>query len=227
MSRAATRPSARLGLTLRAILLTPAEGFQAAVRAADRRERAAQRPAEGVFPYVLAAAGGAAFFLLWLKIGALAGLRDASLESYRAEYLTASVVAGGVLGVVAQYVWGAVGARTLGRPRSSARNLRLVWGAAAFPQLFSLLILLPLDLLIVGPEAFTSDQLGDPLATAWAALSIALGVALGVWTAYLFIRGVSVTVSTGRGRTAVAAVSALLVTLVLFAPVIVSSKLTN
>lgn len=225
MSRAATRPSARLGLTLRAILLTPAEGFKGAVRAADRRERAAQRPAEGVFPYVLAAAGGAAFFLLWLKIGALAGLRDASLDSYRAEYLTASVVAGGVLGVVAQYVWGAVGARTL--VRSSARNLRLVWGAAAFPQLFSLLILLPLDLLIVGPEAFTSDQLGDPLATAWAALSIALGVALGVWTGYLFIRGVSVTVSAGRGRTAVAAVCALLVTLVLFAPVIVSSKLTN
>jgi hypothetical protein len=225
MSRAATRSSARLGLTLRAILLTPERGFEAAVKAADRRERAAQKPSEGVSPYVLAAAGGAAALLLWLKIGALAGLRHAPLDSYRAEYITASVVAGAVLGVLTQLLWGAVGARTLGAPQASARNLRLVWGAAAFPQLLTLIVLLPLDLLIVGPGAFTTDRLGDPLATAWAALSIALSVAFAMWAAYLFVRGVAVTTRAGRMRTVAAVAIALMLMLALFTPLILSSRL--
>lgn len=227
MSRAASRSSARLGLTLRAILLSPARGFEAAVRAADRRERASQHPPEGMSPYVLAAAGGAAFFLLWLKIGALAGLREASLDSYRAEYLTASVVVGAALGLISQWAWAAVGSRALDTPGSSRRNLRLIWGTASFPQLLTLVVLLPLDLLIVGPGAFTSDQLGDPLATAWAALSIALGVAFSVWGGYLFVRGIAVTSKAGRVRRAVVVVVAFVLTIALFAPVVVSSRLAT
>jgi hypothetical protein len=226
MSRTTTHSSALLGLTLRAILITPAHGFEAAVRAADRRERAEQKPSEGLSPYVLAAAGGAAVLLLWLKIGALAGLRQAPLAAYRTEYLTASIVAGAVLGLVAQWLWGAVAARTLAAPRASARNLRLVWGAAAFPQLFTLVVLLPLDLLIVGPAAFTTDRLGDPLATAWAALSIALAVAFAIWAVYLFVRGTAVIARAGRGRTVTAVLVALVLTLALFGPVVVSARLT-
>jgi hypothetical protein len=225
VSGAATSSSARLGLTLRAILLSPSQGFEAALRTADRRERAAQHPPEGIAPYILAAAGGAALFLLWLKIGALAGLRDASLDSYRAEYLTATVAVGGTLGLVAQWIWAALGTRAL--PSSSPRKLRLIWGAAAFPQLLTLLILLPLDLLLVGPAAFTSGRLTDPLATAWAALSIALSLAFAAWAGYLFVCGVAVTTKAGRGRTLVAVMIAVALIVALFAPVVVSSRLTT
>lgn len=227
MSRAAPRSSARLGLTLRAILLEPSAGFEAAVKATARRERAGQRPAEGLFPYVLAAAGGASWFLLWLKIGALAGLRDASLDSYRAGYLTASVVAGAVLGLVAQRLWALIATRVLGTPQAAGRNLRLIWGAASFPQLATVCVLLPLDLVLVGPGLFTTDRLGDPLATAWAALSIALGAAFAVWSGYLFVRGISVAANAGTARTALASAIGLLLVVSLFAPLIVSSWFTG
>jgi hypothetical protein len=225
-SSAATRSSARLGSTLRAVLLTPARGFEAAVRAADRRQKEARRPAEGVMPYLLAAVGGATLLILWLKIGALAGLREAPVESYKNEYLTAALAVGAAVGLLGQWLWGLFGARTLGAPRATARNLRLVWGAAAFPQLATLIVLLPLDLLIVGPEAFTSDRLRDPLATAWAALSIALGVAFAVWAAYLFVRGVAV-ISAGRSRTIAAVLVALLLMCALFAPLVFSARFTQ
>ena len=69
--RERSHASARLGLTLRSVLVAPRDGFQAALAAADRRARAGLRPAEGMAPVVLSAFGGAALALLWLKIGAL------------------------------------------------------------------------------------------------------------------------------------------------------------
>src|SRR5688500_1684020 len=53
------RGSARLGLTLRSVLLSPHDGFAAALKSTERRSRAGRRPAEGLAPYVLAAVGGA------------------------------------------------------------------------------------------------------------------------------------------------------------------------
>jgi hypothetical protein len=108
-SASSTRSSARLGLTLRSVLTNPTEGFQSAVKAADRRKRVAQRPAEGVTPYVLGALGGSALLLLWLKLGGLAGLREASERSYRPVYLALAVVAGSVVGLIGQFLWGFVG----------------------------------------------------------------------------------------------------------------------
>jgi hypothetical protein len=218
----ATRSSARLGLTLRAVLIAPKQGFEAAVKAADRRSRAAQKPAEGVMPYVLSALGGAALFMLWLKVGGLLGLRLAPRDSFRYVYLFGAMGIGAVLGLCAQVLWSTVAPWTL-RERVPRRNLRLLWGAAALPQVFALL-LVPLDLLIVGPETFTTARLEDPLGAAWAAFSIALGAAFAVWAAFLFVRGVATMGRAGLGRVIGASVVAILVLLLLYGPFIVSDR---
>jgi hypothetical protein len=200
-SRSSARSSARLGLVLRSVILTPTEGFEAAKKAADRRERAAQRPAEGLTPYVLAAIGGAALFLLWLKLGALAGLRDAPRASFRAPYLLGSVFLGASFGLLAQFAWGRVGPALFGSSgRRARRSMRIAWGLAALPQVVAVVVLLPLDLAVVGPQTFTTTGLPDSVSTAWAAASIALATALSAWTVWLFFKGVQVLVGSGGWR---------------------------
>ena len=186
--------SARLGLTLRSVLLAPHDGFTAALKTAERRARAERRPAEGLSPYVLAFIGGAATFSLWLKVGALAGLREICTDRYVAFNIAGALVLGGLLALLAQAIWGFVGPRVVRGLRSEARggSLRLVWGASTFPQVLALVVLLPLDLLIVGTDTYASGSLPDPLSTAWAAFSIALGISALVWSLFLFVRGVEV-----------------------------------
>ena len=213
-----SQASARLGLTLRSVLLSPRAGFAAALSNADRRARAGRRPAEGVTPVVLSALGGAAVALLWLKIGALLGVREVCNASYLAGYIAASAVLGAVLALIAQSVWGLLGPRLSdvlqGEP-PERYQLRLVWGASAFPQVFALLFLLPLDLLIVGQDTFTTTELVDPVSTAWAAFSIALGVSALVWSFFLLVRGVgSATDLTGVRAVACAGGAVLSVALV-------------
>lgn len=137
--------------------------------------------------------------LLWLKLGALFGWREVAASQFRWSYLIAVVVVGALLALIAQLMWGYVGAAALRRLGGDAfaRDLRTVWGASDLPQVFALLLLLPLDLLIVGSDTFTSERLDDPLATAWAALSIAFAASLVVWTIYIFVRGVEVAGSLG------------------------------
>ena len=200
-SRTSSRSSARLGLVLRSVILTPTDGFEAAKKAADRRERAAQRPAEGFTPYVLAAIGGAATLLLWLKLGALVELREASRASFRPMYLVGAVLLGAILGLLAQFVWGWLGPALFGtRDPAARRSMRIAWGLAALPQIVALGVLFPLDLAIVGPESFTTTGLPDSVSTAWAAASIALSVAFAVWAVRLFYTGVRVMVESGRWR---------------------------
>jgi len=206
---AASRPgSAQLGATLRSVLVAPQAGFEAAARATQRRARLGESPAEGYAPYVLGALGGAAAMLLWLKVSVLAGLRVDSTVTFRWSFLIAAAVLGGILGSVAQFAWGALGTRLIERigGEVTKREIRMVWGASAFPQVFGLL-LVPLDLLIVGPSTFTSAKLADSVASAWAALSIAMALSLTLWSLYLFIKGVSV-VSGIRLRKALAASTA-------------------
>ncbi|MBW3595399.1 MAG: hypothetical protein KY391_07450, partial [Actinobacteria bacterium] len=186
--------SARLGLTLRSVLLAPHDGFAGAFRTAERRAAADLRPAEGVAPYVLAGIGGAALMSLWLKIGALGGFREVCSSEQVGAFIAAALVLGALLGLVAQALWGVVGRAVLRGMHGDAErgSLRLVWGASAFPQVLVLALLLPLDLLIVGTDAYTTGSLADPLATAWAAFSIAIGISLAVWSLFLFVRGVEV-----------------------------------
>lgn len=132
--------------------------------------------------------------LLWLKVGSLMGVRDVSAADFRWSYVVIAMIGGTLFALAAQALWGVVAAAAfrLGGRTVRSRELRLVWGAASFPQLAALVVLLPIDLLIVGPETFTSTKLTDQLATGWAAISIALGASLGVWSFYLFARGIQV-----------------------------------
>lgn len=204
--------SARLGLTLRSVLIAPRDGFRAALSIADRRARAGLRPAEGVAPTVLSALGGAALGLLWLKVGALMGMRDVCSATYLTGYIAATVVLGGLLGLAAQSLWGLVGPRSLVAlrgERPDRHDIRLVWGASLFPQVLALFLLLPLDLLVVGRDSFTTAELTDPLSTAWAAFSIALGVSAVVWTLFLLVRGIQASTGLTGSRAVVGAAGAL------------------
>lgn len=189
-----SRSSAYLGATLRSVLIAPTAGFESARRAASRRVRTGETPAEGYTPYVLAAAGGASLFILWLKLSALIGVRDTAPADFRWGFLAASAVLGAMLALVAQVVWGWGGAALSRRKGTEVRagDLRMVWGAAAFPQVLALMLLLPADVLVVGPEAFTSGKLADPVSSAWAALSLALGLALTLWSWGLLVKGFQV-----------------------------------
>ena len=174
------------------MLVAPLAGFESAFNVAERRARVGRHPAEGFAPFVVAASGGAALLLMWLKVGGLVGLRTSASSDFRWSYLGTALVLGALMGLIGQGLWGVVGrysAHALGGA-ALPRDLRTVWGASSFPQVFALVFLLPLDLIIVGPATFTTDRLMDPLARAWAALSVALAVTFAFWSGWLFIRGV-------------------------------------
>ena len=208
MSRVATPSggSAHLGLTLRRVLLAPHDGFAAALKTSERRARAGRRPAEGVAPYVLSAIGGASASALWLKLGALTGLRRVCTDEYLASFIAAALVLGALLGLIAQAIWGAIGPAAVRSLHGEVDrgSLRLVWGASAFPQVVALVVLLPLDLLVIGPEAYSTTSLDDPVSTAWAAFSIAIGISVAVWSLFLFVRGIEVAGGLGFWRAAAA-----------------------
>jgi len=184
-------------------LLAPREGFEAAAKAAERRARAGRRPVEGLSSYVISAVGGASLAALWLKVGGLFKLREVCTAGYVGPYIAMTLVVGALLAVVAMAVWGLLGPKVVRGLRGSASGtqLRLVWGASALPQIFVLVLLLPLDLLIVGTDTFTTTPLNESLSTAWAAFSIAIAVSLGIWSVYLMFRGIDV-VGGVKGRRA-------------------------
>ncbi|MGH2819344.1 MAG: YIP1 family protein [Actinomycetota bacterium] len=208
----AARASVRLGLTLRSLLLSPREGFAASVEAADRRERAGERLPEGVATYVLTVVGGASLMLLWLKVGGLVGRRRVAAVDFEPGLFVSLLSLGALLGLFAVALWGAAGPWALRRlgAHTQGRDLRMVWGAAAFPQLLALLVLLPLDMAIVGPATFTTEQLTETLGAAWASISIALSLSLAAWSAFLFWRGLEVAAGLGRVRAVMAGSLALI-----------------
>jgi hypothetical protein len=210
-SRRHLSSAARLGLTLRSVMVEPRAGYASAFRAADRRQRTGKRPPEGWTPYVLAALGGAGAMCAWLKVGALVGWRAVGAGAFDGGMLVGALAVGALLSVAGQLAWGVVGeavaARLGGEARS--RDLRLAWGASAFPLTF-VLLLLPLDLVVAGAAAFTSAPVGDSIVTAWAALSLAAGVSLVFWSAWLFARGMEAGTGLWWGRALLVAVSAAL-----------------
>jgi hypothetical protein len=199
----------RLGLTLRSVLLAPRDGFGAALRTSERRARAGERPAEGYAPWVLGGLGGIAAMALWLKLSALGEARSVPAGSVDSGLVVAALLLGAVLSVAGQAAWGVLGPRVARRLGGAAhgRGLRLAWGAAALPQA-GVLVLLPLDLLLVGPGAYATDPLVDPVARAWAALSIALSVSAALWSLWLFLRGVQIAAGTRMRRAAAIALAA-------------------
>ena len=138
--------------------------------------------------------------LLWLKLAGMVELRSVGRRDYSDGFLALALAAGAVFAIVAQIVSAAPAARAARRLGGNGRSvdLRIVWGTATFPQVLVLLILLPLDLLIAGPQTFTTEPMADSLATAWAALSISLQVTIALWSLLLFVSGVEV--ATGLGK---------------------------
>ena len=131
--------------------------------------------------------------LLWLKTGSLIGVRELAPSDFRWAALTTAVVAGALVTLLAQFLWASIGARIVGDTRHNpARDLRVVWGVAAFPQALTLLVLVPLDLLIAGPATYATTRLGDSVEMTWAQVSIACAVALAAWSLYLFFAGLRV-----------------------------------
>ena len=120
--------------------------------------------------------------LLWLKLGGALGLRHVAGAEFRWAYLMAAIVIGATLGTLAQALWafaGTLAGRALGaEPKPS--DLRLVWGGASAPQVFALILLLPLDLSIAGPATFTDARFADSVSAAWASLSISGGGCPGI-----------------------------------------------
>jgi hypothetical protein len=158
----------------------------------DRRRRTGAAVPEGAPPYVLTALGGGSLALLWLKLGGLVGARRVSAADFGWDLVIVVTIGGALICLVAQLVWGALGphvAVSVGG-RSEQSRLRAVWGLALFPQVISLMLLLPIDVLLVGRQTFTTEHLTDRLATAWAALSIAFALSLAAWSIFLLFRGV-------------------------------------
>ena len=176
---------ARLGATVRGVLVSPGSTFVPALKRAETSE-------EGTSTYVLAALGGAAAMLLWLKVRALVGFRALSPSDFSWGYFGSSLVFAGVVAVLAQIAWGFLGPAAGGADSGSPRSFRAVWALSAFPQIPALLVLAPIDLLLVGKNAFTATDSGDSVALAWLALSTAGAVSLAVWSAYVFAKGTHV-----------------------------------
>lgn len=187
--------SARLGATVRGVLVSPGSAFVPALRRVEAS-------AEGTSTYVLAALGGAAGMLLWLKLRALVGFRALAPSDFTWGYFVASLAFAALVGVLAQLAWSFVGPAAGGPDAGSPRSFRAVWAFSAFPQVPSLLLLAPLDVLVVGEKAFTASDAGDSVALAWLALSTALGVSLAVWSAYVFAKGTHVATRAPVLRTA-------------------------
>jgi hypothetical protein len=74
---------------------------------------------------------------------------------------------------------------------SEPRDLRTIWGLAAFPAAAGFILIVLLDIVIAGREAYTKVE-GSSLVTGWSAGSLAIGLSLGVWSLYLFVQGLRV-----------------------------------
>lgn len=188
-----SRSHQHLGRSLRTILFAPREGFASV----------AGYEAGSKTPLVLVFLGGAAIALLWLKVGALLGVRDFCESRFLAGYIASTALLGGLIALPASALWSVAGSAlgpVLHGERPSPGILRFVWGAAAFPLVVATLVLLPLDLLVVGPRSFTTEELTEPLSTAWAAFSLALGLSAVAWGIWIFLRGYSVTVGVRMRR---------------------------
>ncbi|HEX2058162.1 MAG TPA: hypothetical protein VHI71_07310 [Actinomycetota bacterium] len=195
--------SARFGATVRGVLLSPGTEFVPALKRVETS-------AEGLSTYVLAALGGGAAMLLWLKVRALVGFRALAPSEFTWGYFVTGLVFAALVAVATQVSWSFVAPRVAGPDAGSPRSFRAVWALSAFPQIPALLVLAPLDVLLVGRDAFTASDAADSVALAWMALSTAMSVSLAAWSAFVFVKGTSVATRATAGRT-VAVVAASLV----------------
>jgi Yip1 domain len=196
------RASARIGLILRSVLAHPRTGFEAAMQAERRRARTGAGPVGRASRLFFSLAGGVSGMVLWLKVAGMAELREPAPRGYSWTLVVFALALGALVAPGAQILWSVIAARAAALWGGEARpqDLRVTWGIAAFPQLVTVLVLLPLDLLFLGTDVFAARPLGDSLGTVWASVSIAFALAIGVWSALLLFSGVQVVTGLGRWR---------------------------
>ena len=138
-----------------------------------------------------AALGGAFLLLVFLKARSLAGFPLAP-EDFRWDSFAAFLAIGALAAVLAHFLFPLGATPTLGRlgRRVAGRDLRLMWGVAAIPAATGFLLLVVVDILLAGREAY-SEISGDTLVTGWTAGSLALAVAIGAWSLYLFVQALA------------------------------------
>ena len=196
----------RLGRLFRLGLTQPKAAFTIALKESDEGRGSSEGAEASPAVLIVGSASGASLLLLWLKVKALFELTDTTCD-FRWSYLIFSLVLGAGLAVPAQLLWGPAGSfvvRLLGGD-VQGRRLRLAWSGAAVPQMVALILLLPVDLLLVGTSAFTTQPVSDPLLSAWRGGSVALGIGLALWSLWLFVRGVEAASSVSVGRAVLAA----------------------
>jgi hypothetical protein len=188
--------SATLGARLRNVLVSPRVGFTSALR-----KGGAQQATRSFLLVLVVLLDGVATMALWLKITGITQLAERTRAEASWGAVLAAVLLGAAFGAFGYLLWGWVGGKLIaqGDGGSSRDRLRLVWAFAVFPLAAYALVFLPLDLLLVGPEIFSTDRLDGSFAMVWAALSVAIGVSAAAWSGYLFWRGVEV-VTGERGR---------------------------
>ena len=143
---------------------------------------------------VLAALGVAHLLLVFLKVRGLTGFRAVSAEDTQWwGGLGLAVLAAAIGGVLAHLLFGVVAPSLVARlgKRAEGRELRTIWGLSSFPAAAGFLLLVVLDVLIAGREAYSALE-GDSLVRGWAAGSLALALSLGFWSLYLFVVGLRV-----------------------------------
>lgn len=202
--RSKRSPSSDLGGRLRSVLVSPRTGFRSAMRG-DVATRAARSPMTA-FVVLLA---GTSMMALWLKLSSLAQLIDRPRSTTTWSTVLPALVLGGALGIAAYLLWSRFAPRLAAK--ATADRLRLAWSFADFPLAVYAAVILPLDLLLVGPEIFSSQRLDGSFAMMWGALSVALLLSVTGWSTYLFVRGLQAAAGEDRivalTATAVGAVS--------------------
>lgn len=129
--------------------------------------------------------------LLWLKVRTVVGEPEVSQAQFDWGVFFFALLAGALIGIAAQMLWAVVAPAVVARFGGEARprDLRIVWGGSAFPQAIAVAVLLPLDIVISGGKTFTEGST-DALSAAWTGLSAATSLSLGVWSLWVFFRGV-------------------------------------
>jgi hypothetical protein len=186
--------SSNLGGRLRNVLLSPRSGFRSALR--PEVAAAAARSPMSVFIVLL---GGMATMALWLRVTGLVQLAERPTAETEWDTVLPALVLGAVVAALAYLVWTRSAPRLTKTAKSvTSDRLRLVWSFSGFPLAAYTLLILPLDLLLVGPEVFSTDKLDGTFAMIWSALSLALLLAAYTWAVFLFVRGLQATTSDRR-----------------------------
>ena len=209
--------SSHLGSRLRTVLVSPRNGFRSAMRNGN-----AKAIASSPVSVLLVILGGMATMLMWLRLTSLFRIFDRPISSIEWSFVLGGLALGAILAAISYVVWTRLAPRMIDTDRDLSKDrLRVAWSFSDFPLALYAAVLLPLDLLIVGPEIVSTDRLDGTFAMVWSAVSLALLMALAAWSIYLFVIGVDSASGTRVQSIAPLIVSAGLAVWIFYIPVLI------